>query len=184
MTIARVALPVAAPLPFDYWVPAGLAVERGSVVRVRLARRALVGVVVDTAAESDVTAERLQPLDEIVTEISALPEDLLELARFVAGYYQEPLGQALAQMLPPLGPARERRAADSAAPPPQAGAAVAIALNDDQQRAADTIVAAQGGFAPFLLDGITGSGKTEVYLAAAAACIEAGRQVLLLVPEI
>jgi primosomal protein N' (replication factor Y) len=183
MTIARVALPVAAPLPFDYWVPAGLAVERGSVVRVRLARRALVGIVIDTAAASDVSGERLQPLDEIVTEISALPEDLLELARFVARYYQEPLGQALAQMLPPLGPARARRASDPAASLRRTGAPVAMALNGDQQGAADAIVAAQG-FAPILLDGITGSGKTEVYLAAAAACIAAGRQALLLVPEI
>ena len=43
MTIARVALPVARRELFDYWVPAGLAVGPGSVVRVRLARRALCG---------------------------------------------------------------------------------------------------------------------------------------------
>ncbi|HYR00667.1 MAG TPA: primosomal protein N' [Casimicrobiaceae bacterium] len=186
MTIARVALPVAAPLPFDYWVPAGLAVERGSVVRVRLARRALVGVVVDTAATSDVSAERLQPLGEILADVSALSDDLLELARFVAGYYQEPLGLALAQMLPPVGPARSRLAAPMAAkvPEPPETAATEIALNDDQRHAAEAVVAARGRFAPFVLDGVTGSGKTEVYLAAAAECIGAGRQVLLLVPEI
>ena len=41
-----------------------------------------------------------------------------------------------------------------------------------------------GSFAPFLLQGVTGSGKTEVYLAAAAECIAAGGQALMLVPEI
>ncbi|RMF95111.1 MAG: primosomal protein N' [Gammaproteobacteria bacterium] len=56
-------------------------------------------------------------------------------------------------------------------------------LSDDQQRAADAIAAADG-FSPFLLEGVTGSGKTEVYLAAAARCLAAGRQCLVLVPEI
>ena len=190
MTIARVALPVAAPSPFDYWVPAGLAVERGSLVRVRLARRELVGVVVAIGATSGVASERLQPVGELVAELPALSEDLLELARFVAGYYQEPLGLALAQMVPPLGPSRggAPRATvvgprDRIAPAPQHGNAV-IALNADQRAAAAAIVAAQGRYAAFALDGITGSGKTEVYLAAAAACIAEGRQALLLVPEI
>ena len=49
--------------------------------------------------------------------------------------------------------------------------------------AADAIVAARG-FAPFLLDGVTGSGKTEVYLAAIAACLARDEQALVLLPEI
>ena len=100
MTIARVALPVAASAPFDYWVPAGLSLVRGSVVRVNLARRSLPGVVVDVTATSELNGEKLRPVSEIVADLPALPEDLLELGRFVAGYYQEPLGLALAQMVP------------------------------------------------------------------------------------
>ncbi len=56
-------------------------------------------------------------------------------------------------------------------------------LNPDQSQAVAAITAAEG-FQPFLLDGVTGSGKTEVYLQAVAAMIERGRQVLVLVPEI
>ena len=56
-------------------------------------------------------------------------------------------------------------------------------LNDEQRAAADAIVDARG-FAPFLLDGVTGSGKTDVYLAAIAACLARGRQALVLLPEI
>ena len=48
---------------------------------------------------------------------------------------------------------------------------------------ADAIRAA-GGFAAFLLDGVTGSGKTEVYLDAISDCLARGRQALVLVPEI
>jgi primosomal protein N' (replication factor Y) len=56
-------------------------------------------------------------------------------------------------------------------------------LNDEQRAAADAFIAARG-FAPFLLDGVTGSGKTEVYLAAIAACLARGEQALVLLPEI
>ncbi|AOD13457.1 primosomal protein N' [Xanthomonas fragariae] len=70
-------------------------------------------------------------------------------------------------------------AADTIAPRPRSGPQ----LNDEQQAAADTI-RARSGFATYLLDGVTGSGKTEVYLQAIADCLAAGRQALVLVPEI
>ncbi len=59
-------------------------------------------------------------------------------------------------------------------------------LSPDQQAAADEFVAAvnSGGFAPFLLDGVTGSGKTECYFEGIAAAIASGGQVLVLLPEI
>ena len=67
--------------------------------------------------------------------------------------------------------------ADPAIPDP------AFSPNAEQQRAIDAIRAADG-FAPFLLDGVTGSGKTEVYLRAIADCLARGKQALVLVPEI
>ncbi len=60
-----------------------------------------------------------------------------------------------------------------------------VELNDDQASAVRHITAAlDGGFAPFLLLGVTGSGKTEVYLRAIADVLERGRNALILVPEI
>ena len=56
-------------------------------------------------------------------------------------------------------------------------------LNEAQRAATDALIAARG-FAPFLLDGVTGSGKTEVYLTAIADCLARGRQALVLLPEI
>lgn len=71
-----------------------------------------------------------------------------------------------------------------AAPDRRADMQRAPTLNSEQAAAVDGVWAARGGFAPFLLHGITGSGKTEVYLRLIARALEAGQQALLLVPEI
>src|SRR5262249_42429721 len=66
------------------------------------------------------------------------------------------------------------------------GAGEALQLRPDQEAALAPLLAALEArrFAPFLLAGMTGSGKTEVYLRAADATLRAGRATLLLVPEI
>ena len=185
MPIARVALPVAAASAFDYWVPDGAPVVRGSVVRVTLAARRMVGVVSEIVAASGVPHDKLQTIADIV-DVPPLAEDVLALAAFVSAYYQEPPGQALALAVPPLpaGAARAPRRA-RAVVMDTAGAATAVPFNAEQRVAIDAITnAGAEGYVALLLFGVTGSGKTDVYMAAARHAIERGGQVLMLVPEI
>src|SRR5437763_14252820 len=107
MAIVRVALPVGVDRLFDYWFPDGLDIPSGSILRARLGGRRLVGVAVEISLKSDLTPEKLSPIDEVASELPPLAPDLCELARFVADYYQQPIGLCFAQMLPPLtGPER------------------------------------------------------------------------------
>src|SRR5690606_21420800 len=128
----------------------------------------------------------------------------LALARFAARYYQRPLGEVMLPVLPaPLRKVTAYQGARSAGGPvarlqkrqTRVGAALACGaahvvepdpeppLTDEQQAACDAITTREGHHC-FLLYGITGSGKTEVYLRAAQSVLAQGKQVLFLVPEI
>ena len=161
----------------------------GTLLRVPLGRREVAGLVWPREADAAPPAGELRA---VVAALSALPplgEEWRALVGFAAAYYQRGIGELALAVLPPelrklddtqlaRRVARLQRwsgASPAAAPrePPQ--------LNDEQLRAVEAVDRATR---PILLHGVTGSGKTEVYLHAAQAALQRGRQALVLVPEI
>lgn len=115
---------------------------------------------------------RPRRLADLLAQHGALYEDVLDLHVDAGRATARDLGKrGLAERFATLP------AAVAASPRP------GPALNDEQQSAADAIIGTTG-FGALLLDGVTGSGKTEVYLHAIADCLRRGRQALVLVPEI
>ena len=250
--ILRVAVPVPLPRLFDYLPPPGVdgaTIAPGSRVAVPFGRGSRVGIVVATAADSEIPLEKLKPARALLDAQPLLTSELLTTLHWVARYYQHPLGEVLEAALPsglrrarelpaegdaglmlaqpPAPPSGARRGSASAAlldllaagpqrleqldaalpqwraaaanlrrrglvvstrlasaPAPPNVRIEAPPLTAEQRDAITAIAADFGRYSPCVLEGITGSGKTEVYLALAEEALRHERQVLVLVPEI
>jgi len=225
----------------------------GSPVRVPAKRRVVTGYLLGPARETPEVA--IRSIQEVLDPLPRFGPELVPLFRWLADYYQYPLGEALDHLIPgsaaSSGPRTEAWAAwqpqpEGATPPrrlsakaqsiiaylqengptslqdlnrifprcspilkrlearslvalehraawrdplanqPPAPEEAPLKLSPDQEEARAAIVEGirSRAFSPFLLHGVTASGKTEVYLAAAQATLDQERQVLVLLPEI
>jgi primosomal protein N' (replication factor Y) len=185
MNIVRVALDLPLPRLFDYLAPDSVESDIGRRVTVPFGAASRTGVIVAVAAASEHPDGKLKVVTAILRDIPPLPAEWLALCEFCARYYQAPLGEVTSFALPPMlrrGKLPRRRkpgpVAASAAPAP------ALPQLMPAQQAAVAAVFAREGFHAMLLHGVTGSGKTEVYLRAIDAVLAARGQALMLVPEI
>ncbi len=187
---ADVALPVPMDRAFTYAVPAELAekdaLQPGVRVSVSWGRRRLTGVVIGLSAEppAGIAAAQIKPIAAVLDATPVIEDTVLELVAWAASYYQAPIGEVMRCALPPGAAsagqrAPRRQAASLWHPRPRVER-----LNSAQQRALGEIVGDGSPAAPLLLHGVTGSGKTAVYLAAIEETLARGAAALLLVPEI
>jgi primosomal protein N' (replication factor Y) len=274
--VFRVALDMPLRRVFDYLAPKGSAmpaepgaagtaegggaepveghrIQPGSRVRVPFGRQRLVGVVMEVADSSDLPADRLKPILEVLDRQPILDPAALGLLRWAAEYYHHPLGEVISAAMPkalrlgaststteerwtvtadghdahqrgePKRAPKQRKLLEFLAAHDAASADVLTEqvpswrdaarqlvargwigsidvspetkdspigrtegppLSEEQKKAVEVVGEVLNRYGTFVLHGVTGSGKTEVYLRLVERVLAQGRRALVLVPEI
>jgi primosomal protein N' (replication factor Y) len=175
---------------FDTTLAARIQVGVRCVVPFGRARRVGIAVALD---DPSIERHKIKPITRMLDEVAPLSDHWLQLTRFAAEYYQHAWGEVALPALPrAMRSVPGARYAQSISrlrareQPRWVESDVPHVRPTEQQLAAIDALVNTSGFAPHLLFGVTGSGKTEVYLRAIARTLasDAAAQALLLVPEI
>lgn len=165
---------------FDYTIPAGLVTAIGDFVAVSFRKKESVGVVWEFV-ESTIPKNKLKPITSKY-DLPSLTNKHLKLIQFIADYTMSSYGAVLKMMIPQQGSFKL-----SATMPAQYQPLNMTTEFTTQQQAAITQMKEESskGYTVTLLDGVTGSGKTEVYFALIDQMLQqADKQALVLLPEI
>ncbi|MDA8162475.1 MAG: primosomal protein N' [Desulfobacteraceae bacterium] len=190
---------VVLPLPIERGLtyalsPAAATPPRGGRVLVQVGPRNMIGIAWGSTHLHP--SCEIKEVIKVIDETPFISETLLKFFTWMSSYYFYPIGKVIEEALPPgFLSSRSKRIAKIAGSrsgcsrSPEFSAwkdDVEIELNGEQVAALEYIeaVISRRSYSPVLLHGVTGSGKTEVYLRAAQRCLAQGRGVLFMVPEI
>ncbi len=195
--LVEIAIPLPLPAPLTYRWEAAKPPIKGTRVIVPVGRREMAGVIWRTGTETDISPLQLRSVRKVLDSSPLLPGFLMEFLEWAAEYYFYPTGLAVSESLPPgFLPSKTRNISALINSPLKTGTSRfrikswnpgnVKELSSSQAKALASIEASlrSGSFSPMLLHGVTGSGKTEVYIRAVKKCLEIGRTALVLVPEI
>jgi primosomal protein N' (replication factor Y) len=180
MPILEVAIAVPLNQTFDYLCDSETPV--GARVKVPFGAKKVVGIVLANKTKSDF--KKLKSVEEVLDVAPIFDQPILDFLFWAANYYHHPIGEVLLSALPKnlrLGKVaiiKKKDAPKTTIKPPN------FEVNIEQKTAIDTILEQQNTYHGFLLHGVTGSGKTEVYLRISQAMLNQNKQILVLVPEI
>ena len=191
--VVRVLVPLALPSLLDY--VSDVALEAGDWVDIPVGTKRVHGVVAEVLESSPF--QNLKPALKL--DVPRVAKAALDFWRWGSRYTLSAPGEALRVALPkaltppkpkdkvakPVKVGKGKKAASAAMQAPEmVRVPVGVTLNDAQVAAADAVAGVLGSFKTFLLDGVTGSGKTEVYFKVVEEVLARGGQALVLVPEI
>ncbi len=175
---------------FDYLPPENPPSQllTGLRVRVPFGKRELIGLIIDTSVESDFDFNELKRIIEVIDQEPVFNASMMKLFKWAASYYHYPLGQVIHNAMP--AHVRQGKALTASNNNTVKHEEIIkdltkeLVLNKQQEQVKASILKQSNNFHCFLLEGITGSGKTEVYMQLIAEKIRLGLQVIMLVPEI
>jgi primosomal protein N' (replication factor Y) len=173
---------------FTYKIPEELkdTVKEGMILQIPFGRRKASGYVVNLLpkVKEGLEVDKIKNFEKLLLEFPLFTKEDMVFLNKVSKYYHYPLGAVMRNAHPKIMK-RLPKPVDPSEVMPSIGESP-FDLGKDQKYAVDSISSAikEGGYKPFLLEGITGSGKTEVYLQSIAECLNSGKSALLLVPEI
>jgi len=176
---------VNAPLlePLSYLENPDFKSQRGDIVNVPLGRRTTMGIVLGedaNAGDSDIKYKAISSKEE---QWPAFEDTFLKWLEWIADYYIYPLGQVAQQALPPLKRAVKTRASKRPPVVPVLERKAKPVLTEEQAACLENIDLTTG-FSAHLVHGVTGSGKTEIYLRLFEQCLQQGKKGIFLLPEI
>ncbi len=164
---------------FTYRVPAGMEVRPGTRVRVNFAGRKTTGFVHRLTDRAGGDFE-IKDIDEVIDPEPIFAGRLVDLCRYVAESYGSSVGEALAMALPSGRSPVSRFKVPWETPPEKE-----VSLTEEQEQVYRNILESwKGSELQHLIFGVTGSGKTEIYIELAKRALDRGQSVLYLVPEI
>lgn len=178
--------------PLTYRIPLGETPKVGLRCVVAVGHRKMIGMIVSLTEFCNIEESKQKEYERLFDDVPPVCEQWLALMKFAAVYYQHSLGEVIMGNLPSffrtlpkpkydisikrLRCLKSKQISTNSQPP---------ILNEEQNQALERLNQARG-FTPFVIHGVTGSGKTEVYLHAMQQVLERDNtaQVLFLVPEI
>lgn len=160
----------------------------GSVVEVPLGTKKTHAFVVGFPAKSDVPPEKLKDVCQVLKTEPAFDQNMLKLLRWTSEYYCHPLGEVFDAAIPRSSWKPKKRKSSQKSKEINFGilgkeCAQKPQLTEEQKTALEEILSPTES-RPILLHGVTGSGKTEIYLRAVEAVLQEGKGAIILVPEI
>ena len=180
MQITEVAIPVPLHNTFDYLCKDKVGI--GSRVKVPFGNKKVTGIVLSHKDKSSFT--KLREVEEVIDHEVLLSKEILTFLSWSANYYHHPIGEVLSNAIPKNlrngKPAVIKKPGEVHDKVSSSG----FELTNEQNFAISEVLKNSSEFTGFLLHGVTGSGKTEVYLSITEQLLKKGKQVLVLVPEI